>query len=71
MRPTTLPGHVLATLFAGSPAPARTAAAGPLKSAGDFAAIADPAGRSRAPSAGAGKVMVAAWIQAGAAGPAP
>ncbi len=56
MRPTTLVGLVLMTLFAGSPALGQ-ATAPALKSAGDFATIADPAERSKALFAEIGKVI--------------
>ena len=56
MRPTTLVGLVLMTLFAGTPALAQTSAPA-LKPAGDFAAIADPAERSKALFAEMGKVI--------------
>jgi hypothetical protein len=56
MRPTTVVGLVLATLFAGSPALGQTSAAA-LKSAGDFSTIADASERSKALFAEMGKVI--------------
>ena len=56
MRPTTLVGLVLVTVFAASPALAQTSAAA-LKSASDFSAIADRAERSKALFAEMGKVI--------------
>jgi hypothetical protein len=56
MRPTTVVGLVLATLFAGSPALGQTSAAA-LKSAGDFSTIADASERSNALFAEMGKVI--------------
>jgi hypothetical protein len=56
MRPTTLVGLVLLAIFA-SPASRAVSTAAPLKSPADFAAIADPAERSRSLFAEMGKVI--------------